>query len=90
MKAGRLVEKIRSNEAHYRSQGWKIFSFQKRPTLPVIRCGGRPQLAAQYALGNRLNCYEGIKIREKNITPLLCAYAFVGLVILRTTAWNWA
>lgn len=33
MKASRVVEKIRSNEAYYRSQGWEIFSFQYRPTF---------------------------------------------------------
>lgn len=34
MRPGRVVEKIRSNEAYYRSQGWEIFSFQKRPPYP--------------------------------------------------------
>ena len=34
MRASRVVEKIRSNEAYYRSQEWPIFSFQKRPTFP--------------------------------------------------------
>src|SRR5205085_2674045 len=33
MKASRVVEKIRSNEAYYRSQGWNIFSFLKRPAF---------------------------------------------------------
>lgn len=34
MRPGRVVEKIRSNEAYYRSQGWEIFSFQRRPAYP--------------------------------------------------------
>ncbi len=34
MRPGRVVDKIRSNEAYYRSQGWSIFSFQRRPVCP--------------------------------------------------------
>lgn len=34
MRPGRVVEKILSNEAYYRSQGWSIFSFRWRPADP--------------------------------------------------------
>lgn len=33
MKAARVVEKIRKNEEYYRSQGWTVFSFSKRPNI---------------------------------------------------------
>lgn len=35
MRPSRVVDKIRSNEAYYRSQGWSIFSFQRRPACPL-------------------------------------------------------
>lgn len=35
MKASRVVDKVRDNEAFYRSQGWPIYSFNYRPAYPA-------------------------------------------------------
>jgi hypothetical protein len=35
MRAGRAVEKIRSNVEFYRAKGWEIFAFHYRPASPA-------------------------------------------------------
>jgi hypothetical protein len=49
MRPSRVVEKIRSNEAYYRSQGWNIFSFERRPIYPPQ--SGLSRLFFDFVLG---------------------------------------
>lgn len=64
MKASRVVEKIRSNEAYYRSQGWAIFSFQKRPTFPPQSVISRIFFDTVLRVGN-----DGFLKAPKDVVP---------------------